>query len=80
MCDESTVNGKRSGATSQVGKVDPVPASTLNATQYSNQQLNLSHLSGQVWKAYPIIFHISFIIWPLIASHGDLFKTTTRFS
>jgi hypothetical protein len=32
--------------TSQVEKVDPVPASSLNAIQYSNQQPNLSHLSG----------------------------------
>src|SRR6266404_1551969 len=33
--------------TSQVGKVDPVPASSLNVIQYSNQQPNLSHLSGK---------------------------------
>src|SRR5712675_2248411 len=32
---------------SQVRKVDPVPAPTLNASQHSNQQLNSSNLSGE---------------------------------
>ncbi len=43
---------RSTSVTSQVGKVDPVPVSSLKATQYSNN--NPTQLISQVGKADPV--------------------------